>query len=338
MGKIVGFDIGENSVKMAYFVGNELRKTACEDLPDAMMSDGRILSMDAMADFLREMAGKHGIPSAGAAMTLPTSEIITRELTMPAMTEQQLNYNLPYEFHDFLTEEKSKYFFDYSVREIRRDADGCPVEMELFACAMRKADVEAYRAMFRRAGFKLKVLTPAECAYGDLIGAYMKRTGEPSMDRCIVNLGHTRTRLYTYRGSESFHQREIDLGLSDLDEIIAEQCGVDVHVAHGYKETNYNGVLESEYALEFYSRLAVEVMKAVNFYHYNNRDRELKELYFCGGGAAIRPLCDAITKMTKLTSYSGERLFSEKLCPPDEPWQYLRAIGGVNGGIRGGLE
>ena len=54
MGKIVGLDIGESSVKMAYFSGRELKKAVSADLPDAMVSGGRILSMDAMADFLKE--------------------------------------------------------------------------------------------------------------------------------------------------------------------------------------------------------------------------------------------------------------------------------------------
>ena len=36
MNKIVGFDIGENSVKMAYFVGRELKRTAKVELPGAL--------------------------------------------------------------------------------------------------------------------------------------------------------------------------------------------------------------------------------------------------------------------------------------------------------------
>lgn len=62
MNKIVGLDIGENSVKMAYFVGRELKRTAKLELPDAMVSGGRILSMDAMADFLHDAAKGSGIP------------------------------------------------------------------------------------------------------------------------------------------------------------------------------------------------------------------------------------------------------------------------------------
>ena len=62
MGKIVGFEIGDHSVKLVYFAGKELKKAVSVALPDAMVSNGRILSMDAMADFLREAAKANGIP------------------------------------------------------------------------------------------------------------------------------------------------------------------------------------------------------------------------------------------------------------------------------------
>ena len=335
MGKIVGFEIGDHSVKLVYFAGKELKKAVSVALPDAMVSNGRILSMDAMADFLREAAKANGIPSGGAALTLSAADAFTRDVTVPAMTEQQLAYNLPFEFHDFLTEEKSKYFFDYSVREVRRDPDGYPLEMDLFACAMLKERVEAYRAMFRRAGFKLKVLTPLETAYGALLTEYIRRTGAPEIGRCVVNLGHRVTRMHFLQGGECVGVREIDLGLAELDRRIAEEMGVEIHAARGYKQSNFNGVLDTEYAKEFYSRLAVEIMKAVNFYHYNNRERELEELYLCGGGAAIRPLRETIAATVKLKVKGGEELLADGMRPAEEPWLYLRPIGGVcEGGLK----
>ena len=62
MEKIVGFDIGESSVKLVYFAGADLKKAVTAELPDNMVSGSRILSMDAMADFLRQMAKSNGIP------------------------------------------------------------------------------------------------------------------------------------------------------------------------------------------------------------------------------------------------------------------------------------
>lgn len=335
MKKIVGIEIAEDSVRLVCFAGRELKKAVAVETPEGLVSGGRILSMDAMADFLRDSAKANGIPLTACALLLPSSEVFTRAVTVPAMTEQQLAYNLPYEFHDFLTEEKSKYFFDYSVREVRRDPDGYPLEMDLFACAMLKERVEAYRAMFRRAGFKLKVLTPLECAYGALMAEHIRRTGAPEIGRCVVNLGHRVTRMHFLQGGECVGVREIDMGLADLDRIIADKLDVEIHVAHEYKQSNFNGVLETDYAREFYSRLAVEIMKAVNFYHYNNRDRELKELYLCGGGAAIMALRETVADTVNLTVRGGEELLDEGMRPAEEPWLYLRAIGSVcEGGLK----
>lgn len=336
MRKIVGFDIGESSVKMVCFAGRELKKTVCAKLPDAMVANGRILSMDAMADFLRETARSNDIPLTNAALVVPGSEVFVRTLTVPAMTEQQLSYNLPYEFHDFLTEEKNSYFFDYSVRAIREDESSTPKEMELLACAILKNTVEAYRAMFRRAGFRLRVIVPTECAYGAVLEAYYKRTGAPETDRCIVSIGHRATHLYIYCGGEFDSRREIDMGARLLDERIAEEQGVDIHLAHSYAHSNYGGVLETDYAKELYNRMAVEVLKAVNFYNYNNRGRTLRDIYLCGGGAGIEPMLRAFRESTDLALHSADELLAPACCP-EEAWLYLRAIGSVNEGIQGGL-
>ena len=41
MEKIVGFDIGESSVKLVYFAGADLKKAVTAELPDNMVSGSR---------------------------------------------------------------------------------------------------------------------------------------------------------------------------------------------------------------------------------------------------------------------------------------------------------
>lgn len=333
MKKIVGIEIAEDSVRLVCFAGRELKKAVTVETPEGLVSGGRILSMDAMADFLRDSAKANGIPLTACALLLPSSEVFTRAVTVPAMTEQQLAYNLPYEFHDFLTEEKSKYFFDYSVRRVLKDEEGYPKEMELLACAILKSRVEEYRAMLHRAGFKLKVLTPAECAYAAVL-AFAEERDDTLRESCIVALGHSSSHLYIYHGREFDSHREIDIGSAALDVLIAEDQSVDIHVARGYRQKNYNGVLEADYARDIYARLAVEVVKAVNFYNYNNRDRELTDVYFCGGDN-IGALVHAMEENTKLRVCPAAELLAQEMRPADEPWMYLGAIGAVGEGMRG---
>lgn len=329
MKKIVGFDIGEKSVKMTLLVGGRLKKAVNIELPDHMVSGGKILSMDAMADFLRLSAKQNDIPFTNAAIVLSSNQVITRELTLPAMTEQQLRFNLPYEFRDYLTEEKSKYFFDYSMREVYRDEDGYPAEMELLACAVLKDTVARYRDMLHRAGFKLQMLTPSECAYASILKDDFIRSGKTAQDICVVNLGYSGTYLHIYRGYYFDSRRVMELGTKELEHLVAEHCGVDIHMAHEYVLQDYNGVLSSDYAADLYARISLEIKKAVNFFNYNNRERELTRLCLCGGGCAIEPLRRAILEATEMTPVTARELLGENLAT-DEPWLYLRALGCAN--------
>ena len=49
-------------------------------------------------------------------------------ITVPAMTEEELGLNLPFEFRDYIADDKDKYSFDYAVLGMQRDAAGNPVE------------------------------------------------------------------------------------------------------------------------------------------------------------------------------------------------------------------
>ena len=70
-GQITAFDIGECMVKAVCFTGGKLKKVMAKELPDNMVSGGEIVSMDAMADFIKEMAKENGSHSARHAGVHP---------------------------------------------------------------------------------------------------------------------------------------------------------------------------------------------------------------------------------------------------------------------------
>lgn len=252
-GQITAFDIGECMVKAACFTGGKLKKVMAKELPDNMVSGGEIVSMDAMADFIKEMAKENGISRGAAAVILPGTLVFTRNVTVPAMTDGQLLYNLPFEFKDYLTQEKNKYYFDYAVQDTVKDEEGNVKELQLFVCATLKSTVEEYRAMLRRAGFNLKVAMPEECAYAALTEDYMQRTNAPAgSDYCFVDLGHNGIRMHILQDGNFTTKRSGDLGLRDLEQTISDVRGVDIHMAHAHILSDYNDVLSEDVSAELF--------------------------------------------------------------------------------------
>ena len=322
---MTGFDIGEGTVKMLQVAGKEIKKSAVIELPDNLVDEGKIISMEAMADFLRQKSKEKGFARGQAAVILPAGLVFVKTITMPVMNRQQLMFNLPFEFKDYLTVGKDKYLFDYTVLEVIDDQEGKPYEMRIFACAIQRSIIESYRRMFARAGYKLKLAIPAECAYMSILN---ENRGLAEEDLCVVDLGHNSTCLHIFQKGEYAAKREIGMGMAALDEIISEKEGVDIHMARAYKESNYDGILSCKEAKELYGNLAFEITKAVNFFNYNNENAQLHEIYLSGGGAAIPPLAETIGAERNLHLHSARELVP-KLDGVEKAHAILKSYGAV---------
>ena len=323
---ITAFDIGESQVKVVTLAGGTVKRAEAMELPDNVVSGGTIVSMDALADFLKEKLKSGKLTRGNAGVVLPDRLVFRRNVTVPPMTEGQLDYNLPFEFKDYLNQEKSRYYFDYAVQGVKRNEAGEPEEMELFACATLKSTIEDYRNMFHRAGFKLKEAVPEECAFGNLARAHARKYAGSDGDLCIVDLGHKGIRMYIYRDGNFRTRRAVDLGLWDLEQAVVSERGVDPHMAHTHLLSDYQQAQTMDAAQDLYNRMAVEIMKAVNFYNYNNREQTLRGVYLCGGGTAVEPLKTTISRVTGL-----ELLDIAELIPGgdglENPWLFAKCVG-----------
>ncbi len=302
LGKMVGFDIGERDVKMVYSVDGRVKKMVSVSLPDNMVENGVIRSMDAMADFLRFSAKKNGIPLTNAAVILPDALVFCRNAQLPVMTGPQLVYNLPYEFKDYLSLEKDKYFYDYCVYSIIETDENR--QMDLFCCAVLKSTIADYRAMFRRAGFKLKKAIPEEWAYMSVLRSLDKTVGT----FCFADLGHNQTRVHIFSDNRWASRRIIDQGVGTLETQISNELLTDIHVARNYVLSDFNGVLSTENAVGLYDRVGIEILKTVNFHNYNNREDSLQTVYLVGGGSNIVPLRESISRVSGLDVVSCGQL------------------------------
>lgn len=329
MGKTtVGFDIGAREVKLALWDGTQVRQLARAPLPENLIQGGRIVSYEAMAELIRAASRKHQLLGKNCAVILPAGQACLLRLTMPAMSVEQLAVNLPYEFRDYLTMGKDQYFYDYAVNHLKRDPDGKPVALDLTAAAVPKGTIAEYREMFRRAGFRLRSAAPPECAYMGLLRAHAAAHPEQAnMERCILDIGHTATRVHLYTGARFEATRVIEYGSGAVDAAIARATGVDEHVARTWKETNHEGVQELEGPRSIYGSIAVEIVKAVNFYGFHNRDSHLQDAYFCGGGARIPALLGAISSAVALNLHR----ITELLPPAAQAGEDLPMFAGAVG-------
>lgn len=280
-------------MKVAY--RDKSLRLATRRLPENVVSSKGVVAAPVLADFLKQLRQDEQIKAKDCSLIVSDQESYFRHVTLPAMTVSELTLNLPFEFRDYISDDLEAYVFDYAVDKMVMGDDGKPERMELYAAAARKDVVQSYADVLRRAGFRLRVVTPSLMAFMGLLHHYnIVHPEDQGRTVVVVNIGYNRMGISFYEGDRLESSRMVEAGCYDVDTAIAEVKGVDLHVAGSYRDSNFEEVLDTEAVRAVFDRMVFELTKVINFYNFSHPDKEIKNIYLAGGGAAIPQLVTAL--------------------------------------------
>ena len=305
----LGIDIGKDQLKLVLMKGENIVKTASVQMPEGLLKDGRIVSVETTGELIRKTMKENKIRCKEAAVVVSSGICFLRNVTMPEMTAEQLVYNLPYEFRDYITDELKKYVFDYSWGSGEEMPKGKKLkkaskkkkkeekpeeeenqkrnEMELLAAAAPLEVMEELRLMTRKAGLKLTFAAPEVSACENLLHYKLRNEQDKDKEYGILDLGSTSSRLFIFKGDRHQVTRVIERGMEQVEELLADTFHIDIHLAHTWLLANHEDCIHSEVCQDAFSQISVELMRALNFYQFSNPDSRLEDIYICGGGASI---------------------------------------------------
>lgn len=305
----LGIDIGKDQLKLVLMKGENIVKTASVQMPEGLLKDGRIVSVETTGELIRKTMKENKIRCKEAAVVVSSGICFLRNVTMPEMTAEQLVYNLPYEFRDYITDELKKYVFDYSWGSGEEMPKGKKLkkaskkkkkeekpeeeenqkrnEMELLAAAAPLEVMEELRLMTRKAGLKLTFAAPEVSACENLLHYKLRNEQDKDKEYGILDLGSTSSRLFIFKGDRHQVTRVIERGMEQVEELLADNFHIDIHLAHTWLLANHEDCIHSEVCQDAFSQISVELMRALNFYQFSNPESRLEDIYICGGGASI---------------------------------------------------
>ena len=353
--QILGIDAGVDRLKLALVEDGYVLDAVAVKMPENLVKEGKFTSTELLSELIAKTLKDNGIKATNAAFVMSNSSVYVKNVKMPMMTKDQLTYNLPYEFNDYITGEVKDYVFDYAVlppddkdededkaektaatteatasttTEGTEPAADEPKEetLNLMAVGGRRDDIENIAAMLSRAGLKLVKAAPAICAYISLIRQQMETLSQTTDEFGILDLGYDSVRMYMFKGDRHVATRELDVGLSSLDTVIADLYNVEIHLAHTYLLNNFENCLDREECRQAYENIAIELMRALNFYKFSNPDSNLTDLWLCGGAAAINPLAMSIGEMLDMRLHTASELVMDGEEIPDCN-SFVQAIG-----------
>lgn len=121
-------------------------------------------------------------------------------------------------------------------------------------------------------------MIPANAAPSESIAA----TEEKRKDYAVLSLEYSRDRLHFFSNGAYEITRNLGITEKQICEVIAQNEGVDIHIAQLMLDQNQNHVLEQEQVSDLLQSVATEVMRVMNFYNYNNPRNTIDAIYYYG--------------------------------------------------------
>lgn len=310
--RMLGIDIGNYRTKLTLCQNQVPVQFVTERTPQNLVKESRITSWEAAGDFIRELMKSNGISCRFAAVAIPENQTYIRRMELPLMTISQLKVNLPFEFHDYITEDLDQYIYDYAV--IRRDEK----KMELLAVAARKDLIQKYTVMCKRAGLTLQIMAPEVMALRNILQDYERRHNieRGSQDYVILDAGDRTIDLHFFPKGEYEITRSMEPGCHALSKAYADAIGLNENTVKNMDmsalETEKDSIQDDQQIQGLYSDMAVQIMRVLNFYSFNNPNNNIDKLYYCGGGSRISDLMREIAANVELPQISVADLIEAK--------------------------
>ena len=105
---------------------------------------------------------------------------------------------------------------------------------------------------------------------------------EKRKDYAVLSLEYSRDRLHYFANGAYEITRNLGITEKQICEVIAQNEGVDIHIAQLMLDRNQNHVLEQEQVSDLLQSVATEVMRVMNFYNYNNPRNTIDAIYYYG--------------------------------------------------------
>lgn len=307
---LIGVDIGTSSIKMVELSKTDKKKAGycveryvIEPLQANVMQEGGIVNLDAVSEALERSWKRLGSKVKNIALALPASDVITKKIFVPAgQREEDLEFQVENEASQYIPFALDEVNIDFQIlRSLPNNSD----EVEVLIVASRRDKVEDRIAAALSAGLKTIVMDVEPYAVQTVFELVKNQLPECGEDQVIamVDIGATIMKFNVLHKGKSVYLRDQSFGGNQLTQDIRSQFKLSLHDSEKMKRS---GELPENYKIDvlqpFCETLALEVMRAIQFFYTSTQYSQINYILIAGGCAVIPGLDEIISSRTHVST------------------------------------
>lgn len=293
----VGLDIGSKTVKVVELSKEGEKYTLSgagvvgyNGMDVSHIQDEK--GMVELAALIRKLFSDAGIHSKDVAIALPESQVFTRAITFPLLTDQEIASAVKWEAEQYIPFPIAEAIVQHQIIEKRENTT--PPGVLVLLVASPRALVEKYIKLLTMAGLN------AVAVETELL-SLCRAIAPTNQTAIIADFGASSTDIAITKNGLLTFSRSIPTGGEAFSRAVAQSLGVnqtqaeEYKKAYGFEPSKLEGKVGA--ALDPVFRIiSEEIKKSISFYQAEEKGETPSSLILTGGTSGLP---DATTKLTK---------------------------------------
>lgn len=330
---LIAIDISSTGVKLVELSRShssyELKSMAMVPLPRDAIVENTIIDSMAVSQALADAIEVAHPAAKNVAFSMSGSAVIIRTVTMPTMTEFELESQIAFEADQHIPYDIDDVFLDFQILGVLPED---PEQMEVVLAACKREVIDDYQLVLHEAGL---TATCVDCAVFAIENAsellldqeqLAKDEDEETQAYALVNIGANLTNINILCDGQMAFVRDLFFGGQNLTEEIQRVHGIGYQAAEQMKRENFRSIKDE--ALEgFYTGLTGELVRSLDFYATNHAETPVQKIYLSGGSALIPDIAVELEQRLGIEAVVLNPFSVIKASPKKFDAAYLEQIG-----------
>jgi type IV pilus assembly protein PilM len=285
-----GLDIGNSSIKLVHLQkdsqGSKLLAYGLAPTPGNGMTSEADFDKEAIVEVIKRLVKETRVNTNQVITSLPESQIFTRVIDMPPMSDKELSSAIKYEAEQYIPRPLAEVSLRWQI--LNKGEKEKNQKMEILLVAAPLNVIEKYSNIVMKADLKpIAMETDLLAQARSLVG-----NNPYSPTTMIVSIGSINTDLSIIKAGQVSYTRSILSGGNTLTRAIASDLSLENEQAEQYKRTY--GLLEDQVEGKVmnaikptFEVIVNEIKKANAFYQTKNPSDQVKRLVLTGGTAKL---------------------------------------------------
>lgn len=293
---VVAFDIGTNTIKVVEgrYTKNRLQvyKMFEFDTPEGTMEDGRIVNEKDLAHTIKGQLKKNSVKAKEATITTSSSTIISRDVTIPVVAEDEMETVIRYEIEQYLPIKLDDYIIQFVVLDRITESDGPKFKVNVVAYP--KVTARSYYDLIGALDltpFVLDVNYNSLKKVSDLAGV-----NNSGSTLAFIDMGATSINVTIFKQGKLDFTRIIKYGGDSIDYALSSKLNIQTKAAEAEKISKGSLVNIGEYdelnstLKETIDEILGELERILQFYNNQAVGNRIQKVVIYGGTSNIKGL------------------------------------------------